>query len=153
MEKYISLAQFSQENDIYAASNSCCCFIKFFQRWSLWKDFVQSTVFSSAYSLLLNSYGSERWRQQCKPSVSQTCLCLASHKVMQLTSLDLSLAGLFLGLPLQSKTTSELSRSESPDTTVIEHISLQQEYLDPIVWGNTVEELWWPKGTKGTPSN
>lgn len=138
------------ENDIHAAFSSCycSCFMKFFKKWSFGKDFVQCTVSAAALRLLLNLYENERWRQECKLSVLQTCLCIASRKIMQLTSLDLSLAGFFLGVPLQPKITSELSRSESPDTMVREHI-----FTDPMTWSNTAEECMVPRETKGTPSN
>lgn len=142
------------ENDIRATfSSCCCCFMKFFKKWSFWKDFVQFTVSAAAWRLLLNLYENERWRQECKPSVLQTCLCIASRKIMQLTSLDLSRAGFFLCLPLEPKITSELSRSESPDTRVREHVSLKKEALDPLTWHNTAEELLCPRETTGTPSN
>lgn len=136
------------ENNIRAALNSCCCFIKFFKKRSFWKDFVQHTLLAGALGLLLNLFGNERWKQQCKPSVLQTCLHLASQKIMQLTSLDLSLAGLFLGLTLQPKITSELSSTASPDTIIIEHISLKQECLDSMAWSNTTEGYGHSRGPK-----
>lgn len=137
------------ENNKQAVLNSGCCFIKFFKKRSLRKDFVQHTLSARALGLLLNLFGNERWKQQRKPSVLQTCLHLASRKIMQLTSLDLSLAGLFLGLTLQSKITSELSRSASPDTIIIEHISLKQECLDSMAGSNTTEGYGHPREPKG----